>query len=149
MSNNPFDHPEELFHLSVKALIRDSEGKVLVLEANPKHTSVKHWDLPGGRLHKGMDLETTLRRELEEEIGLKAVKIIELLDCSISNHRVNFEPNSVGIVLFTFICEIPENEKIELTDEEHISFDWVSSQKASELLSHKFSTSLTEKLKNL
>lgn len=149
MSNNPFDHLEELFHLSAKALIRNNEGKILVLEANPKYTSSPHWDLPGGRLHKGTDLEDTLKREIEEEIGIDEINIIKLIDCSISNHRVHFDNNSVGIILFTYFCSIPDTEKIVLTDDEHISFDWVTPQKAAGLLNHKFSKSLVKKVKSL
>ena len=69
---------EDTFHLGVKALIRNKHGKVLVLHTNmvklPKGVT-DHWDLPGGRLQKGQDLEETLRREIKEEIGIKEIKM--------------------------------------------------------------------------
>lgn len=53
--------------VSVKAIIFDAAGRVLVLEA-----SHHDWhDLPGGHLHKGEDIETGLRREIREETGLE------------------------------------------------------------------------------
>lgn len=54
--------------VSVKAIIRDQEGRVLVLkDAN------SDWDdLPGGHLHAGENFKTGLEREVKEETGLDA-----------------------------------------------------------------------------
>jgi len=54
---------EDCFHLGVKVLLYDSEGRVLLLKKGP------YWDLPGGRLQKGETLMETLQREVEEETG--------------------------------------------------------------------------------
>lgn len=149
---NPLDAPEELFHLGVKALIRNKSGKILVLEANIKTHYVPrdgYWELPGGRIQKGGNFIDTLKRELEEEIGVKQVKIHRLFDASLSKHRVHFPQASVGLILFTYLCSIPETEKITIIDDEHLRFDWVSPKKAAKLLESKFSESLTDKVSGL
>ena len=139
---------EDTFHLGVKALIRNKHGKVLVLHTNmvklPKGVT-DHWDLPGGRLQKGQDLEETLRREIKEEIGIKEIKILKLLDASIAKMRIHFEH---GLILFTFLCTIYD-QHIELTDDEHSEFDWFSPKEAGKLLSTKFSDEFVEKLVKL
>lgn len=53
-----------LFRISVKAVIRNSEGKLLVT-----NEAGRGWHLPGGGLDHGESFETCLKRELEEEIG--------------------------------------------------------------------------------
>ena len=115
---------EDTFHLGVKALIRNKKGWLLVLHANMANLTkgeTDHWDLPGGRLQKGQYLEETLRREVEEEIGVKDIKIHELLDASISKMRVHFEH---GLILFTFLCSINEKREVKLTDDEQIMVGW-------------------------
>lgn len=143
---------EDIFHLGVKALIRNKKGEVLVLQANIKDfkrgTSIEeHWDLPGGRIQKGSTIEETLVREVEEEIGVTKIKIVKLLDASLSKMRISHV--DAGLILFTYLCEIDEGVKIALTDNEHLNFKWCEPQEAAKLLSTKFSDSLVEVVKNL
>lgn len=143
---------EDIFHLGIKALIKNKEGKVLVLQANLKDFNrgtsiVEHWDLPGGRLQKGDNVKQTLNREVEEEIGVKKIKIIRLLDASISKIRISYM--DAGLILFTYLCEIEDGTKIELTDNEHIDFKWCASEEAAKLLSTKFSDSLIDVINGL
>ncbi|HSX05690.1 MAG TPA: NUDIX hydrolase [Candidatus Saccharimonadales bacterium] len=53
------------YRLSVKAVIRDKDGRVLLLrEADGR------WELPGGGLEHGEDPKAALAREVAEETGL-------------------------------------------------------------------------------
>jgi len=66
---NKIEHQK--FIVSQKAvLIRD--GKVLIVEFINKEMG---WDIPGGRLDKGETGEPSFRREVEEELGFKNLKI--------------------------------------------------------------------------
>jgi len=141
---------EDSFHLGVKALIRNKEGAVLVLKANLatfKSPTKEHWDLPGGRIHKRENIETALRREVEEEIGVEDLEILELLDASISKMRLSFI--DMGLILFTYLCRISNDQEIKLTDNEHTQFRWVNPREAALLLSTKFADSLVQKVSNL
>src|SRR5262249_40208820 len=53
---------------SVRALVRDGRGRVLLLRYGDEYGD--WWITPGGRRQDGEDDEETLRRELEEEVGL-------------------------------------------------------------------------------
>jgi 8-oxo-dGTP diphosphatase len=59
------------FRLSVKVLIYDDNGHYLLLKrsSNSKGNPGK-WDLPGGKVDAGEDLEEGLLREVKEEGGL-------------------------------------------------------------------------------
>lgn len=141
---------EDIFHLGVKALIQNEKGQILLLEKNPKKRSglnPPHWDLPGGRLRKGDELEQTLSREVEEEVGIKDLKVIKLLDASISKFRVHLKTADVGLILFTYLCRT--NSPAQLLDDEHQAMKWCSRNEATKLLNLKFADSLIEQIKKL
>lgn len=63
--------PDKPFALSVKVLIRDGEGRCLLLKRSMSSKgNPGKWDLPGGKLDPGENLEQALLRETAEETGL-------------------------------------------------------------------------------
>lgn len=141
---------EDSFHLGLKALIQNKKGEILVLKANLEtfnSPAVEHWDLPGGRIHQNEDTTSGPRREVKKEIGIDNLEIVELLDASISKMRIS--SLGVGLILFTYLCQIPDDQEIKLTDNEHTEFKWVTPQEAAQLLGSKFADSLIQKIKNL
>lgn len=56
-----------LFRLSIKALIRNPEGHVLVV----KEAGRSWWDLPGGGMDHGETIHEAIARELKEEVDLE------------------------------------------------------------------------------
>lgn len=140
---------EDIFHLGIKALIRNKKGQILLLNTNLKTFAgpiEPHWDLPGGRIHKGESIEQALLREVEEEIGVKNIKIIKFLDASISKIRIT--KKDYGLILFTYLCKIG-SQQIKLTADEHTEFRWCNPKQATKLLKIKFADSLVEAIKNL
>lgn len=66
------EFPDSFFRVTVKGLcVRD--GKVLLLRESEVRSG--QWELPGGGLDFGEDITQGLRREIEEETGLK-VKMV-------------------------------------------------------------------------
>lgn len=60
-------HNDYLFRVSLKAVILNDEGKVLIV----KETGRDWWDTPGGGLDHGETIKDALIRELDEEVGFK------------------------------------------------------------------------------
>ncbi len=56
---------DSLFRVSLKCFITNSEGKVLAV----KETGRGSYDLPGGGIEHGEDIQTAISRELHEEIN--------------------------------------------------------------------------------
>lgn len=65
--------PDSFFRVTVKALVV-KDGKILLIKESPELSG--KWELPGGGLDFGEDIHEGLRREVEEEMGVK-VKSIE------------------------------------------------------------------------
>jgi len=57
------------YRVSAKALINTSDGLLMVREGS------EYWDLPGGGVEHFEEPEAAVRREIEEEIGLKVTSI--------------------------------------------------------------------------
>lgn len=63
-------YPNAFYRVSVKALIKDKDGKVLVVKEDQDT-----WSLPGGGLDHGEVAEQGLLRELKEELGIEAATV--------------------------------------------------------------------------
>lgn len=66
--------PPNFFRVSIKGLVVN-DGNVLLIDEGPKQGG--RWELPGGGLDFGEDIHGALKREIEEEIGLKVMHISE------------------------------------------------------------------------
>ena len=59
----------------VEAFITDSEGKILLLKRSKNNKYfIGKWQLPGGKVEFGEDLQKAIRREIKEETGRMAIK---------------------------------------------------------------------------
>lgn len=67
-------YPNTFYRVSVKALIRNEIGQVLVVKENQDT-----WSLPGGGLDHGEKPEDGIRRELNEELGINDVNIHDIV----------------------------------------------------------------------
>lgn len=66
-------HPNTFYRVSVKALIKNDQGKVLVVKENQDT-----WSLPGGGLDHGEDPEVCIARELREELGITTFRVTDI-----------------------------------------------------------------------
>lgn len=67
------DIPSCFYRVSAKALIVDDQNRFLLA----KEPDGK-WDLPGGGLEYGENVQVAIKREIKEELGINATKIYEL-----------------------------------------------------------------------
>jgi len=80
--------------LNVYAVVRDSRGRILVM----KRREPKVWEFPGGGVEWGESPEKAVRREVEEETGLKIKRMKLLCTSSRVYKKGNLNKHSVYIV---------------------------------------------------
>ncbi|MBT4870849.1 MAG: NUDIX domain-containing protein [Candidatus Diapherotrites archaeon] len=56
----------------VEAIIKDKSGKILLLKRSKNnHYYLGKWQLPGGKVEFGEDIQKAIKREIYEETGIK------------------------------------------------------------------------------
>jgi len=140
------------FQIGIKALITNEKNEILLLKAGPeevKFTTKEFWDLPGGRIKIGRDIEDTLGREIEEELGISRnqIDILNLFDAVKSNFRASTDEN-LFLMLIIYRCRLLGDKNFRLS-REHSEYKWVDVNEAKRLLSIKFGKSFIDKLDKL
>jgi 8-oxo-dGTP pyrophosphatase MutT (NUDIX family) len=143
---------EDTYHLGVKALIRDVDGNILLLKVNPAELkgakNSDYWDLPGGRVQQGSNVEETLKREVEEETNLSDIVVERPVGMVLSNIRIPIDDGTVGLILSTYECKMPKNATLKLS-KEHISYEWFSPKETAEKLRVKYPVDFCELIAQL
>ena len=117
------DYGRELVDSAIicKVVITRGSGALIMLRSMTERYS-NRWDLPGGHIHVGEDLEEGLRREVEEETGLVLTNPIFKL---YSDGNENY-----------YVTEMPEQEVV--LSSEHTEFAMVSLDGMPDNISKKF-----------
>ena len=140
---------EKLFHVGVKALVLNGDGRVLLMEEDGSTHRIpqpNYWDLPGGRIDEEESAVAALEREIEEELGISGIGEPEFQTAVISNHTIPLaDGNTVGLVLMVYKVTLPEDAEIVLSDE-HAGYEWVELEEAKLRLQDKYPTEFTERL---
>lgn len=105
------------FHVGIKGMII-KDNRVLIL----KKKSGDFWDIPGGRIDGNEDIESTLSREIQEELpGSKNISINRIL-CAHRLHKDILEDISLLLVYYEINVDLPD--PIKLSDE-HSEYKWI------------------------
>lgn len=119
----------DFYQVSLKVLIKNSQGEILALK-NPSNGSMGgFYDIPGGRLHKdefSITFEDCIRRELNEEIG--DIKYnLNLRPVSFGRHIVpaSISPSKKDVhIIYIFFEADYLGGQIEIS-REHLGYEWL------------------------
>lgn len=101
--------------VAVKAVIQNKKGEFLIVREGQR------WQAVGGRLESGEKLEEGLRRETEEETGIKDLEIGKVIH--VDEWFSKPEGELKHIVALFFICKTSNDEVV--LSEEHQEFAWI------------------------
>lgn len=110
-----------LLEVGVKALIKNPQGKYLILKRLNPYPGEKEsrWDAPGGRINIGETLFDALRREIKEETDLKMVGAPQII-----NAQDILRVKTKHTVRLTFTTKA--SGKVKMNPEEHSEYKWLS-----------------------
>lgn len=124
---------KDSYQISLKVILKNKKGEVLIMNGHPKGSFAGFYDLPGGRIDENefdVSFASIIQRELKEEVG--NVKILlnhkpvamgrHLVPASLINEKKDVH------VLYIFFDAKYVSGKIKIS-EEHIGFEWVNLKK--------------------
>ncbi len=117
----------ENFGISVKSFIVDEAGQLLILRRrlnDPQSPGV--WDIVGGRLEAGEEIDKGLERETREEAGIE-IEIVAPLDVQ---QLVRGDGQKITMIIF--LCR-PLSKQVRLSLE-HTEFEWAPISQCKEKL---------------
>ncbi|RXE56888.1 hypothetical protein ABH15_01685 [Methanoculleus taiwanensis] len=109
---------EKLWYLAVSAVIRNREGKVLLLKRSPDdEINPGKWDLPGGKPDPGETFDRALRREVYEETGMHVVltEVAGAGELDLPDKRIAY---------LILACDV-DTEEVRLSPE-HDEYAWLA-----------------------
>lgn len=115
------------------AIIRNKEGKILILEPTYKD----HWEIPGGVTEDNESPRQSAEREIKEELGVD----IKVGHCLVTHYRAAMGDQNENIMWVFDGGEIDES-KIQLCDKELKAFAFVTWEEAIEKVGKRISSRL-------
>ncbi len=122
-----------------KIIIKDSDGNILSLRRSKTDpTKPLSWDLPGGLVEEGEDLQESILREVQEEAGIIATDL-EILD--VFGHHTE---SGKYLICVGYIAQ--SISKNVILSYEHDQYDWISKEEFLSRDSKSHIKKLIEKL---
>lgn len=103
--------------IQVVAALIEHQGKILIAQ-RPSQDSFPHkWEFPGGKIRSGEEEVTALRRELQEELGVKVCVHSKVLEA-------NHDYPSVTVALNFFHCSLLPNQQVQPKHHQALAWVW-------------------------
>jgi len=116
--------------LSLKALIKSGNSYLLIKRSSKLDYAPGSWDLPGGKLGIGEDINKTLTREVKEETNLTVKP--ENMNFYLEKHKSEVKKHEgIMYVQLAFKSQFIKG-KLKLS-EEHSDFKWLPLKQALKL----------------
>ena len=130
---------------SAGAVVFRKNGKIYYLLL---HYKSGHWDFPKGHIEDGEEEDKTVKREIEEETGIKDIKIIDGFKEYIKYFfRKTYEGNKNAPWTFkivNFYLAETKIKQVKLSDE-HIGYKWLVYEDALKQLTYKNAKEILKK----
>lgn len=124
---------KDFYQISLKLLLKNGKGEMLVLKATDNGSYAGYYDLPGGRIDIDefkKDFTEILAREVSEEIGDIKFKL-QRKPVAISRHLIPASMTSAGKninVLYLFFEALYLSGELKISNE-HTGYNWLDLKK--------------------
>lgn len=119
---------DKLHIVAVTATIRRSDGRYLIVKrADHEIAHPGMWAFPGGKVEGRESIEEALRKEVQEEVGLKALpgKVL-LKDAAFTR------PDGQTVKVLSFLVEV-ESDDVQLDTRDFSDYRWVTAEELGDL----------------
>jgi mutator protein MutT len=141
---------EQLFQIGVKGLIRNDKGQILMVHLPDWGYNPAHWDLPGGRMDPGETFLETLKRELQEEIGVTYTGVPRQVMGMLTNITIPVGEERIPLVFMIYEVQLPSGYEVRLdSNSAEDAYEWFSPEEAADNMAIKFSPEFCELVRNL
>ncbi len=126
----------------VRALLRNSEGKYLLVQHHKSDT----WTTPGGHIESWEALHKALKREIKEEFNTSIrflwekddfdLEYIKEFPTPLANYRIHYHSVKFGKVKkweYIFHCEVKDAESFKIQEKEIKAYHWFTPEEILEL----------------
>ncbi len=116
------------FHVSLKFIVKDKKGRILLLKMPANSSMAGFYDFPGGRISKNevdSPFSKIIKRELCEELGNKFSYKIAEIPVAISRHDYVSKITNKKQYIFWVFFEANLNKGEITLSEEHEDYSWI------------------------
>ena len=110
--------------VAIRAIVRDGQGRILLLKRANSEYGEGQWCLPGGKLDYGDTPENTVKKELQEETNLAAENIAFMF----YQNSPPMQPGKMHCVNLYFRCGCKGDIRL---NEESSEYVWVTTDDAA------------------
>lgn len=104
-----------------KAIILNSQNKILLMQRSDKLGPKMQWSLPGGAIDKGEDPEEGIRREIREEAQIEVDELCPFTSRSYMNDE-DF------VIILGYISRVQSDDVV--LNWEHLQYKWLTVSEA-------------------
>lgn len=133
---------EQLFQIGIKAIIRNDKNQILLLK------NKDYWDIPGGRMDQGEDIEAALLRELHEEIGVDRIANKQLWDVAKAVKQLPYGDMMTSLMLIVYHVQLPADQILH-SCEPGATLHWVNPEEAADRLKNKYPGSFCQAIAHI
>lgn len=117
-----------IFQVSLKVIMKNNQGKILILKNINSSSMPGFYDFPGGRISESEiseDFATNMDREIKEEIGSELEYKInnKPVSSSIHNYYSKTHGKTIHVLWLFFEAEFVKGD-IKISDE-HLEYKWI------------------------
>lgn len=127
-------NPNANVEVSLKMILKNKKGEILLLRNPDTHAMAGYYDLPGGRIHQSemrQPLAKAFAREVREEVGDKVRYELKEVPVAIGRHYYISRSKKGKTYLFWILFEgVYKGGEIRLSGE-HIEYRWVKLTKSN------------------
>jgi 8-oxo-dGTP diphosphatase len=141
---------EQHFQIGIKGLIRNKQGQILMVFIPEWGHNPPHWDFPGGRMDPGESFLDTLKRELQEELGVTYVGEPQQFGAVLTNITIPVGDVLMPLVFVVYQAQLPEGSTIVLDPNgRETEYGWFEPADAAEKMAVKFTPDFCEQVRAL